>query len=243
MIKLIKNEFRKSFIKENFLPTIILISAICLIFILNDFDKKTINTIYYLIPFIGIIISISASNIVSNEYRFGTFKSYLTKPVKRWKIIISKFLYLIILSIFYIVLTLIFYIILFLFSNKINNLNEIIINYFIYSVPILFMISFSIFLSTIINKNNFALAISILTITCSTLLSQALFGLKINFIEYTFLPYLDFSIFLDISNIKLMNIELGLHLSIINGIIILLFYTLFFIISSIIIFNKKDITN
>ena len=90
MIKLINNEFKKNFIREQIVPIMLLVISIFLIFILNDFNKYVLKTIYYIIPFIGIIISFTACSIITSEYKNGTFKIYLTKPVKRWKIFVKK---------------------------------------------------------------------------------------------------------------------------------------------------------
>ena len=69
MIKLINNEFKKiGFIKLIF-PFIIFLIVIILIF---EFTDNMKNTIYNLIPFVGILTSIIYSGTISNEIENGT---------------------------------------------------------------------------------------------------------------------------------------------------------------------------
>ena len=63
-------------------------------------------------------------------------------------------------------------------------------------------------------------SISILILCFGLIISQVLFGININIVEYTFLPYLDYSLFNDKLLLKEMNDELSIHLSLNRGIII-----------------------
>ena len=75
------------------------------------------------------------------------------------------------------------------------------------------------------------------------MIAQILFGIKVTFIEYTFLPYLDFSIFNDQVYLEEMNSELGVNLSLNRGLIIDFIFTLIFLVIGIYKFSKKDIKN
>ena len=57
--------------------------------------KLKVNRILHLSVIVMLIISITNSGIVSREHSNGTIKNIITAPVKRWKILLSKFLYLI----------------------------------------------------------------------------------------------------------------------------------------------------
>ena len=57
--------------------------------------KKAVNQVYHLSFIIMIIISITCSGIVSKEHSKGTIKNIITTPVKRWQVLLSKFIYLI----------------------------------------------------------------------------------------------------------------------------------------------------
>ena len=93
MIKLIKNEFKKvGGFKIGVSFAIFLIISI----LIYEFTNDMRNTIYKLIPFVGIMTSILFSGIISNEIENGTFRFYLTKPISRTKIYQSKILTIII---------------------------------------------------------------------------------------------------------------------------------------------------
>ena len=103
------------------------------------------------------------------------------------------------------------------------------------------MSSFILYLSIKFKNHVFVSILSILILCFSIIVSQVLFGIRFNIVEYTFLPYLDFSIFRDKTAILEMNKELGIHLSLNRGIVINLVYFLLFIVNGLVIFNKKDI--
>ena len=94
MIKLINNEFIKVK-KIRILFTYILL-IISLIIMDKYSDKNILDLSYNLIPFIGIITSIIYGGIINGEIDKGTFRYYLTKPYKRWKIYASKMISIII---------------------------------------------------------------------------------------------------------------------------------------------------
>ena len=100
-----------------------------------------------------------------------------------------------------------------------------------------------IFLSILTNSTAASVGISILICFTSNLIAQIFFGFGYTIFQYTFLPYIDFSIFKDLNYIRLISSELNVTLTINNGIIILLTFSLLFIFLSFNIFNKKDIKN
>lgn len=59
-----------------------------------------------------------------------------------------------------------------------------------------------------------------------------------NFLEYTFLPYLDLNV---LNKLEYVNATLGVNLSLKKSIIINSIYSILFFIIGIYIFNKKDI--
>ena len=80
------------------------------------------------------------------------------------------------------------------------------------------------YLSTIFKSQTFISGLSIITLTFSLIFAEVLFGIRFNIIEYTFLPYLDFSLFNDKVLLNETNRELGVHLSMNRGIIIDVLY-------------------
>ena len=108
-------------------------------------------------------------------------------------------------------------------------------------IPIFFTSSYMMYLSTKFKNHVFVSSVSILTLCFSLIVSQVLFGIKLNFIEYTFLPYLDYSLFNDKYLLMEMNRELSTHLSLNRAIIIDSIWYILFLVFGIIKFNKKDI--
>lgn len=243
MIKLIKNEFLKlSFIKLLFV-LIVLFTSIFLIVYVNKSSINVFETSIYLIPFLGLFIVILFGGIISNEFTNGTIRMYLTKPVKRYKIYLSKLLTIFIV----IILLLVFIIFVYFILLKIYEIEDINIGQvkklFIYSIPLFFTAIVVLSISTLTKSTSASVGISLFLLLFSGIISQIFFGINMNFIEYTFLPYMDFTIFENINDIKIMNAELGIHLSINRGAVILLIYSFVFYIISNYIFVKADIKN
>ena len=209
MIKLINNEFSK--IKRSKIIFTWFLLIITLILMNKYSDRSIYDLSFILIPFIGIIVCIMYSGTICKEIENGTLRFYLTKPYKRWKVYLSKVLSMII----DIILTIT---IICVVSSIIGDYLDFhyIGKFFVYSIPVLFIGIFCICLSVIFKSSVFVSCFSILTLCFSLILSQTLFGFSINFIEYTFLPYLDFNIFLDKINIIYTNSTYDINLNIIN---------------------------
>lgn len=232
MIRLIKNEFLKLGILRIFIFQIIFIFVI---FLLKELDY-TVDTIYGYVSFVGIVICILFSNIVNKELEEGTFRYYLTKPYKRYKIYISKFMIMFITTIVLLLSILFTFIVAYKYVDA-----SFIVKYIKYCVPLLLVISLVLFNSVIIKNSSICIGLNISCILFGILVSQILFGLKLTIVEYTFLPYLDFSIFNDLLTIENINYEFNVALSLKNGIIINIIYSVLFFLIGLIIFNKKDI--
>lgn len=235
MIKLINNEFKKVGILKLSIPFVIFLIVIIIIYEFNDNMK---NTIFSLIPFIGIMISIIFSGIVSNEIDNGTIRFYLTKPVSRINILKSKFLTIVI----YQIILLSF--ILFIYSVLCKDIDRIyIIKYVKYCSPLLLISSVIILFSILFKNTSITVGLSIFIIVFGGLITQLLLDINVTQIEFTFLPYMDFTLFDDSETLKLLNQTYKINLSVKKGIIINLISTIIFYKIGKFIFNKKDIKN
>lgn len=235
MIKLINNEFKKVGILKLSIPFVIFLIVIIIIYEFNDNMK---NTIFSLIPFIGIMISIIFSGIVSNEIDNGTIRFYLTKPVSRINILKSKFLTIVI----YQIILLSF--ILFIYSVLCKDIDRTyIIKYVKYCSPLLFISSVIILFSILFKNTSITVGLSIFIIVFGGLITQLLLDINVTQIEFTFLPYMDFTLFDDSETLKLLNQTYKINLSVKKGIIINLISTIIFYKIGELIFNKKDIKN
>ncbi len=220
--------------------------------------NKIIDNGVTLLIFSSIIIIIISSSILGNEINKKSIKELLTKPYKRSKILISKYLVVYIITFLLSLLIFVSYVIFTSILTKINIFNlkdymifnksiisvsyviKYLIKYVINSIPIYFLSTFTIFLTTFIKNQKAIIPFNSVLFIMSPVILNFFLSIKFKYIIYTFIPYLDFSIFKDIYSIYLLNIEYNVNFNIFLGIIILLTYSLFFIIISIKIFNKKD---
>ena len=236
MIRLVNNEFNK--IKKSKLIFIDILFIISIVVMNNYSDKNILDLSFNLIPFLGLIISILFSSSICGEIENGTMRYYLTKPYRRYKIYLSK--------LFCIILYCLISISIIIVASTIINGNidtKYVLKFFVHCIPILLMCSLILCLSTFFKSTVFVSCVSILILCFSLIISQVLFGINIKVIEYTFLPYLDFSIFNDKNIILSLNKEYGINISLIKGIIVDLVYYLILIILGILKFCKKDIKN
>ena len=234
MINLIKNEFIKLG-KVKFIGShlVFLVSIIAYYYV----NKKVLTEdfILKLIPFIGVVLSIIFCSIVSSEYTRGTFRIYLTKPVKRAKVYISKLL-TIFLTFYSILLHNLTIYATFTQSISVNFT----IKYISYSQSLVLTSVIIIMLSTILKSSSLISSITILLLTFGFTFFELLTLTNINFLEYTFLPYLDLNM---LSRVDEINELLNTSLSLKNGIFIIILYSILFFIIGIISFKKKDIKN
>lgn len=234
MIGLINNEFNKVKKSKLIFSQIIIVISIYIMYRVSDKDIK--DLVFNLIPIIGLFVCIFFSGSICGELERGNLRYYLTKPIKRWKIYLSKLICIYI----YIYISLLLIIIMTCIIK--NGIDAVFIGkYMTYSIPIFFMGVFVLYLSTKVKSQSFCTGFCIFILCFSLIISQVLFGIKFYIIEYTFFPYLDFGLFDDINVLSDMNSELGIHLSMKRGIIIDCIYALLFYIRGNYLFIKKDI--
>lgn len=231
-MKLIKNEFIKIGIKKQIISLIILTIILTLNYFINN---KSLNedNLLTMIPFIGIIITILFSGIMSNEIENGTFRFYLTKPVNRYKIYLSKLSTIIIYIVEMLIYTILFY---FLINKNINNVD----NFLITSVSLILISTIIIFLSTIIKNQSITSSIPILFLTFGLTITELFLKKNITIIKYTFIPYLDLTLF-KTGVIDMINEEYNVALSLNRGIIIIIIYSIVFTYLGIKIFKNRNI--
>ena len=234
MIRLINNELIKVGKWKILLSNLLFLTIILII--IKTSDSNIIDTSYRLIPFIGILMCIIFGGTISQEIENGTLRYYLTKPIKRWKIYLSK---LITMHIFLIIVLSFIIIIYLIIIKKIDK--EFIILFIKESSSLFILSSLILFISTIFRNTSISVGISIFIIAFSSIIAQILFGLELNFFQYTFLPYMDFNIISDKASLDIMNKELGINLSVNRGVIINMIYTFVIYLIGNYIFIKKDI--
>ncbi len=235
MIKLVKNEFIKIGYFKLYLPFVIFSIVIL---VMKEVESLNFDKIYSLISFIGLCNCALFGGIISNEIENGTFKMYLTKPVKRKKIYLSKY----IMMVFYTFILSIF--IYFMFVLIIRNFEiKILFKYLIYTLPLYLLNSMLIFISTIIRNTAIVVSICIFLLVFSLVIVQILFGIDVKIMEYSILPYLDFSIFNDKNSLNDINISFDVNLSLKKGIIVDTINMILLYLFGSFIFINKDIKN
>lgn len=235
MIRLIKNEYIKIGKYKIISMFLIFFIILCIIYKFNN-KLDALNSSFDLIPFIGVSACVLFSGIVSLEYTNGNLRYYLTKPIRRWKIYLSKilaiYLYMFLLMIFIILINL-------CFLNDIDS--KYIFKYILYCFPLLTIGMYIILLSTLFKNTSVVVSVSIVTLVFSFLLSQILLGYGIKFIQYTTLPYFEFNLFSDEKTILNINNNLGCDLNIKNGIIVDSIYLVLYYLIGNKLFKIKDI--
>lgn len=218
------------------------------------------ENIYKVQVFLSIVSIIIGSVIMLNEYKNGTIKMFLNKGFSRFQIFMS---FLICCLILIVILNLFLFFVYTLslimvshsfelFKLKIPSIlsDEIVyVNYYFKSfskflinmIPIVFIGLFSFCLSVICLNRLVVISVSFFLDVFGIVIFQWLLEYKIRFLMYTFLPYLDYTIFNDKLNIILFNMQYGTNLSLFNGNFILAFTLIIMFIFSLMLFIKRDI--
>jgi ABC-2 type transport system permease protein len=219
----------------------------------NIFEKNIIILVFIMLP-----ISIISSNLYSSEINSGTMKTILVRPYNRIKIFLSKIIVINIICLTLILLNILFssfFTLIFTKENifsfaEIVNVNKIklinyflsyFLNYFIISIPVFFICNLSLILSFITSSTAISSGICIFLSLISLSISEFLFLLKMKFVQYTFLPYLDFTIFKEYTDVISFNINYGINLNVSKGILVLLVHVILLYLIVYANFRKKDI--
>ena len=209
---------------------------------INELSNIKLNKIMdngiTLLIFSSIIIIVISSSILGNEINKKSIKELLTKPYKRSEILISKFIstYIIIflLTIFIFVTYILFTYVLtkinifilkdyIIYNNHIKNISFILkylIKFIINSIPIYFLSTLTIFLTTLIKNQKVIIPINSILFIMSPVIFNFFLNIKFKYIIYTFIPYLDFSIFKNPYSILMLNIEYNINFNMFYGVVI-----------------------
>ncbi len=213
------------------------------------------------VAFLGLIVVIISGAIVASEYQKGTIRLLVIRPNKRWKILLSKFLTITILTI---VLAFITYLASFLTNGILYGFKDYFISDLIISngkikeisfillsigkmlmllIPIIFSGLIAFFLSTITKNTALSVGLSIFLQFGYGLITMILVLINFPFINFTFLPYLDYSQFNDYSTLSnnLYMYETYYTFGLAN--LVLIIWSIILYIISNIIFIKRDIRN
>ena len=222
--------------------------------------KLKVNQVFHLSVIVMLIVSITSGGIVSKEHSRGTIKNIITAPIQRWKILLSKFIYLVLDT--YIIWFLGLFILSIcagiqygfhdLFTPKLifTNGSIVEVNYYLYiiknmliaSIPLLCFLSILFFLTTVSQNTSLTVGIT----TSLGLISPFLWLLKMagnfKYIVYTPLWYFDCGFILNHSDVYIESLD-KIDFNLPMGIVISLIVTFLLYIISNVIYIRKDIKN
>ena len=223
-------------------------------------SKSAVNLIFSLSIVVMFLVIITSGDIVSREHILGTEKMLMTSPTKRWKILLSKFIYMILnmYIIWFIALILlsiyagIKYGFNDLFTPKLIyfNGNVMEINYYLYtiikilyiSIPVISLISIILMLSTITLNTTMTVGSTMAVTIISPFLWHFIQQFRLALLAYTPIPYFMFSQIVGLNENYLKTVEFtkisegyGIFISIVTAIICYLI--------SHIIYTRRDVKN
>ena len=222
--------------------------------------KTYVNLILHYSIIVMIIVSVTSSGIVSKEHSTGTIKNIITAPVKRWKILLSKFIYLILHTYIIWLIGLAFLIIYsgirFGFTDLLTpkliyiNNHVVEINYFVYllkellvaSIPVIFFLSIILFLSTVTLNTTLTTSITSITAILSMFNWYICYRFDIKILAYIPFTILDTG-FISGRTQQYTNVLRILDFNYSTAIIISIVSTLIIYFFTAIIYSKRDIKN
>lgn len=226
-------------------------------------SKTVMNNGLHLGVVVLLIIVISESGIMAKEHTSGTIKLLLTKPVKRYKVLLSKLLYLVLeMYIVWLIASIImFFISGFsygfsdLFTSKlvvssgtvkeVNYLFWYLKELIICSIPVICFITIMFSFSTLTLSSSFTSSVTSILAFFSMLIWVLIANSKayfLTFLSYTPLPWLDYWYTQNSSTSYLKAIS-RTDLSNSYGLIISLLISIIIFLTTVYIYNKKDVKN
>ena len=230
----------------------------------NDYlyisSKTLVNQIFNLSVVIMFLVIITSGDIVSREHNLGTEKMLMTSPNKRGKILLSKFIYMIlnmyIMWLFALILLSIYAGIkhgfIDLFTPKLIhfNGNVVEVNYYLYtiiklfyvSIPVIALISIVFMLSTITLNTTITVGSTMAVSVISPFLWHFIQQFKLSLLAYTPIPYFMFSQVTNISENYLKVVDIT-HVSEGYGILISIITIIICYIVSYFVYVRRDVKN
>lgn len=211
--------------------------------------------------FLSIIIVIIAGGIVANEFQKGTIRLLVIRPNKRWKILLSKFLAILVILV---TLGLATYAISFitngiLFGFKdyfipdliVKNKEVVEVSYIINSllrlgmllIPIMFVGLIAFALSAITKNTALSVGISIFLLVGYSLIIMMMVLIGMPFIDLTFLPYLEYVQFTDPLSLVTSCTSYDIYYTFKKANLVLLIWAILIYALANFIFIKRDIKN
>lgn len=213
-----------------------------------QFTKDTVLTVSSIAGLLTIII---AAGIVANEFNWGTIKLLLIRPISRSKILLSKYIAILLFALYTLIFGLIFSWILGAIFFGVNGLNpslvtetangfkvlavvpQIFINYGYQLVGLVVMATFAFTISAVFRNGSLAIGVAIfLMMGSSTIVS---FFLDKDWAKYILFVHTDLSQYAEGNEPIIEGMTLGFSIT------VLIVYYLIFMLLSWIVFTKRDV--
>lgn len=222
--------------------------------------KQSVNQVFHLSIVVALILCVTSGKIVSGEHNKGTIKNIITAPVRRWKILFSKFLYMIIDSYLLWILGLLIITICSgiefgfhdLLTPKLVYINGSVIevNYFLYilkdmlitSIPLVAFISVIFCFSTVSLNTSLTVGVTSALASISACLWLMSAAGNIKSIVYTPFWYLDCGFIYNNSYLYTESLR-KVSYSLTTGIMISIVIIIILYLISNFVYNKRDIKN
>lgn len=202
------------------------------------FMSISIN-IYPLILIFAIVI---ASDIVSSEFSWGTIKLLLTRPLKRWKVLVSKYLAMLLFALFFSLVLfgcsgLVGYI---LWENVEDLKEQLVISqmlllYLLRFIDLIMYVTLTFMLSTVFLSSTLAIVVSMILFMTKSYIIIILDGINPNLAKYFVYAHSNLTHFFDGTETYNGGI-LGFSLTLI------IFHFVLFNLISWYVFKKRDIS-
>lgn len=220
--------------------------------------KTLINKSFPLLYLLGIVVIFMSYHSLSYDYQSKSIRYLFLANKSRKEILLSKIIAMFLMTIWYTTLIIITVLItsyllthenIFSITNIFMYKNEyikvpFIIHYFLktllYTFPLLFICILTFTLTILLKGGSISLIIVMILYLLSVSLTNLSLLYNLKFIKYTFLPYLDYTYFNDLSSVYLNNAIYNTSFSYCNSFIIFLIFIVIFLFISFKLI-KKDV--
>lgn len=224
--------------------------------------KTAVNLIFHLSLIVILLVSVTSGGIISKEHSTGTIKNLITAPIERWKILLSKFIYLILHTY---IIWLIGLVVLSLYAGIKYGISDLIspklvywngkvveINYYLYllkdmflaSIPLIAFLSMLFFLSAVTLNTSVTTSVTSIFGILPLLLWYLCSNVGSVFLVFTKTPFLYFDCgFLFGKQEFYMNLLKKVDIRLEQGIIVSLITVVVFYALTNYIYIKRDIKN
>lgn len=209
-----------------------------------------VNSCSGIISFISLFAIIIGGGIVANEFSSGAVKLLLIRPLKRWKILLSKYFTVLCYILFMLVILFAFSFLmgglLFSFSGasapflkysggKVIEENMILHSLAVYGlecVKLIMMVTLAFMISTVFRNSSLAIGIGIFLLFIGTLIAQLL--ARFTWSKYILFQNTDLSVYLK-GNPPVKGMTMTF------SVIVLIVYFAIFMVTSFLVFDKRDV--